>query len=399
MKITKIIKKLVIYVASGLGALGNALQSYMAVVDLIKSLISGALAASSGGLVFMHGIAVGVGGICGGIINFFINVELLESFYKRMTGKKPMPQLEGWQKCQYWFGSIIFIVTGLLFGLTAFAFGPVGTLAAIAIAAGIFVAVIMMVQELETWLESFDDEKENKKSITQKFDEWYASLTPSKVLGIAIALGNVLALSLLFTLGMATFLSGIGVAVLPALAIGLAVGFTGGAFTEFYFYNRFLSDFCEKIADKWNAFCAAKYSPLGFVMSAINACVFGTSCYVGITMLAGVMTAASIALPPLGVIIAIAATAAVFAAAASFVLGLSFWQRNSGKIFSALPDCSCTSSTAMVSARLGADLSFPQSALIMRDEDAQEQAPLVSSHVRPQNPDDITPTQKIEFAM
>lgn len=332
MKIAKIIKKAVIYVVSGLGAAGSALQSYMALIDLIKTLAGGFFSATQSSLVFMHGIAVGFGGICGGLINFFINVELLKSFYKRIIGKKPMPELEGSQKFQYWFGSAVFIITGILFGLTAFAFGPVGALAAIAIAAGIFVAAIMMIQELETWLESFDDPQENAKSLIQKLNEWYASLTPSKVMGIVIAIGNVVALSLLFTLGMTAFLSGVGVAALPALIIGLAVGFTGGAFTEFYFYNKFLSDFCDKVAQKWDEFCASRYSALGFVMSAINACVFGASCYVGITMVAGLLTAASIALPPLGVIIAIAAAAAVFAAAASFVLGLSFWTRNSKRL-------------------------------------------------------------------
>ena len=142
-------------------------------------------------------------------MNFFVNVDLLESFIERLFGKpnpeKPKPKLTAWQTFWLWLGSGVFIATGLLFGLTAIAFGSIGALAAISIAAGIFVAAIMIIQELETWLQSFDDEKENAKSIKQIINEWVASLTKDKLLGVAIAVGNVLALSLLFTFGLASF--------------------------------------------------------------------------------------------------------------------------------------------------------------------------------------------------
>lgn len=338
-------KKFGIYLVSLLGAAGTGLQNYMAVAALIKDLMDGAFAATKAGLSIIHSIALAFGGLCSGLVNFCINIGLIENFLERIT-KKKKPDLKGWQKFRYWFGSGVFVVTGLLFGLTALAFGPVGALAAVSIAAGIFVAGIMMIQELETWLESFDDKEEiivdatgqkktiikKKKSLKELFIEWKNSLTKKKVVGIIIGAGNVIALSLLFTLGLTSFLTGVGVAALPALIIGAAFAFTGGAFTEFYFYNRFLSDFCENIKEKWKAFKETKYPALGMASGIINALVNGVLSYIGIIMITSLLTAASIAVPPIGIVIAVAAIAATFAAVASFILGLDFWINNSKKI-------------------------------------------------------------------
>jgi hypothetical protein len=338
-------KKFGIYLVSLLGAAGTGLQNYMAVAALIKDLMDGAFAATKAGLSIIHSIALAFGGLCSGLVNFCINIGLIENFLERIT-KKKKPDLKGWQKFRYWFGSGVFVITGLLFGLTALAFGPVGALAAVSIAAGIFVAGIMTIQELETWLESFDDKEETiidangqkktiikkKKSLKELFIEWKSSLTKRKVVGLVIAVGNVVALSLLFTLGLASFLTGVGVAALPALIIGAVVAFTGGAFTEYYFYNRFLSDFCENIKEKWKAFKETKYPALGMASGIINALVNGVLSYIGIMMITTLLTAASIAMPPIGIVIAITAIAATFAAVASFILGLDFWINNSKKI-------------------------------------------------------------------
>jgi hypothetical protein len=323
----------VIYLVSILGAAGGALQSYMAVVALLNGFVDGAFAVTKLGLSVVHGLAITLGGVCGGLVNFFINIKLLENFLERVT-EKPMPNLTGWQKAQYWLGNGVFILTGILFGLTVFAFGPIGALAAVSIAAGVFVAVIMMIQELETWLEGFDNLDEgNKKSISEVVSEWAATLTKGKILGYVITVLNVVALSLLFTLGLATFLMGVGVPALPAVIAGFAVAFTGGAFTEFYFYNRFLSTFCDKFVENIKEFWNSKYAPLGLVTAGINAIVFGVTSYVGIMSMTGLLAAASIAVPPLGVVIAVAATVAVFAGVASFILGVDFWrQRNSTRL-------------------------------------------------------------------
>ncbi len=323
MKKREIIKKSAIYCLSILSAAGSGLQNTMAIFSLIKTgpkLILGVL----------HGLGIAFGGVCGGLVNLCVNVDLLESFFERIT-KKKRPTLHGWKRFQYWFGSGVFIVTGVLFGLTAVALGPVGALAAIGIIAGIFVAGLMIIQELETWLESFDDPEQNKKSIKQVFKEWKASLTRGKILGIVIAIGNVLALSLLFTLGLVTFMTGVGVPILPALIASATVAFTGGTFTEFYFYSGFLSNFCSKLKENFKKFWQSKYSPLGLLACSINAIVNGVLSYVGISMVVGLLVTAGMAMPPVGVIIAVAATLAVFAAGASFILGLSFWEKKLGK--------------------------------------------------------------------
>lgn len=327
-------KKIGIYIVSVLGAAGTGLQNYMAVATLIKSMMTSAFAVSKAGVGIIHGLALSLGGICSGVANVCINIELLENFVERIT-QKPRPKLVGWQRFRYWFGSGVFIFTGVLFGLTAFAFGPIGPLAALGIAAGVFVAAIMAIQELETWLESFDNQKEgNKKSLKDIFKEWKASLTKSKCLGIAIAVGNVVALSLLFTMGLGSFLMGVGVPALPAIITAFTFAFTGGAFTEFYFYNRFLSSFCNNIKENWQKFWQAKHPLIGLVCGAVNALVNGVLSYVGIMMITGLLVTAGIAVPPLGVVIAVAASVAVCAGLASFILGIDFWIRNSEKLTS-----------------------------------------------------------------
>jgi hypothetical protein len=334
----------IIRVLAFFGAAGVGLQNYMAVTALLQGISNGAIAMTKVGLGIMHSIAIAFGGICGGLVNLFLNIELLESFWERITKKnKPADAapvvLSGWQKFSYWFGSGLFVITGVLYGLTAFAFGPVGVLAALGIASGILVAGIMTIQELETWLQGFDkmDEKKNL-TLKQRWLEWKNAVTKGKVVGSVIAIGNVVALSLLMTLGMATFLMGVGVAALPALIVGLAVAFTIGAFTEYYFYNKFLSEFCDKIKARWTTFKEeTKYPVMGAVCCSINALVNGALTYVGVTMIAALLASASIAVPPVGIIIAVAVTVAVFAAAASFILGLDFWTRNMKKPAIAAP--------------------------------------------------------------
>lgn len=320
MTFKKILKNSFIYIISALGAIGTGLQNYMASIALINNLATGHTA-----FALCQGLAIGLGGICSGLVNFFINKELLKNFWKRINGKyhQPQPTLTDWQTFKKWFGCAVFIATGILFGMTAFAFGPIGPLAAISIAAGFFVACIMIIQELETWLESFDAKSEDTLNAEQE--------TPSsagKITGHIIALGNVIALSLLFAFGLGTFFICIGMPALPAIILSFGIAFTAGAFTEFYFYNYFISSFCEKIQTKWQAFWMSNHSPLGLTISAINAVVNGVLSYVGIMSAVSLLTAASIAIPPVGIIIAIAAIVSTFAAAASFLLAIDFWKRN-----------------------------------------------------------------------
>jgi hypothetical protein len=356
------LKKIGVYVVSGLGALGTALQNYVAVAQLASSLMSSTFAVTKAGVGIIQSIAIAFGGVCSGIVNFFVNVGLLEDFINRLFGEpdpeKPKPKLTPGQKFWLVLGSIVFIATGILFGLTALAFGSIGVMAAISVAAGIFVSAIMIIQELETWFQSFDDAKENAKSIKQIAKEWFASLTKEKLMGVVIAIGNVLALSLLFTFGLASFLiSIVGVPAFPAVIAAFTVAFTGGAFTEFFFYNKFLSNFCGQLKKNWNEFWASKYSPLGLVTSSINAIVNGVLSYVGITAMTGLLVAAGIAVPPVGVVIAIAAVAAVFAGLASFVLCLDFWKSNSKRIPNLV--CSTASSTAVIKGEMAKSQNAP----------------------------------------
>lgn len=326
-------KQALSYSISFLGAAGVALQNYTAVNLLITgigSVLSTLTTTLSG---FAHTISVLLGGLCSGTVNFFINVSLLDSFLKRFwpvndekhraTEWGAWEQWPFWKKCRAVAGIAVFVVTGLLFGMTAFAFGVAGPLAALALAAGIFVSLIMIIQEVETWLLSFDTAEPN--SISGLFAQWKETLTINKAWGHCIAIGNVIALSLTLTLGLAETLIALNVAALPAFIVGVTIAFTFGAFTEFYFYNFFLASFCEKIKLNWEKMQQSKWAPFGFACITINAIVNAALTYSGVMLLTGLLTLAGIALPPVGLMVAIATGSALFAAGASFFLGMDFW--------------------------------------------------------------------------
>lgn len=134
-----------------LSAIGTGFQNATATVQLLIQLPT--MAASN---AWVLGIVAG--GICSTVVNFFLNFELLEAFWERISGKKPLPHLPGiGQKLQYGIGITVFITTGILFALSAVSIGATGGIAIVAIVAGIFVSLVTIPQELETWLESFDD--------------------------------------------------------------------------------------------------------------------------------------------------------------------------------------------------------------------------------------------------
>src|SRR3990167_9645172 len=155
-------KKWVLYIISLFGAVGTGLQNYLAVAALMQAIAQGAFAATRVGLLVIHSLAIALGGLCSTFANFCMNISLLKDFFKRFTKEewKKRPKLKGWKRFKFWFGSSIFIITGILFGLTAAAFGPAGILAILSIVGGVFVAVIMIIQELETWFKSFDPKQD-----------------------------------------------------------------------------------------------------------------------------------------------------------------------------------------------------------------------------------------------
>ena len=333
MSIQQKSKQALSFGASFLGATGVALQNYTAMNLLITSIANGfsALTTTISGL--SHTISIILGGLCSGAVNFFINISLLDGFLKRfwqIKGEEPqITEWASWKQWPFWkkfravAGITVFVVTGILFGMTAFAFGIAGPLSALALAAGVFVSLIMIIQEVETWLLSFDSAK--SRSVSALFDHWKETLTLNKALGHGIAIGNVFALSFTLTLGLAEALIALSVATLPAFIIGITIAFTFGAFTEFYFYNFFLSGFCEGMKENWEKMQQSKWSLFGFTCISINAIVNAALTYSGVMLLTGLLTLASIAVPPVGLMIAIATVSALFAGSASFFLGMDFW--------------------------------------------------------------------------
>jgi len=312
---------------SSLGALGVALQNYQAIVLVINGLTAGIQANRL--LSWAAQIAaLSTGGLCSGMVNFWMNAELLDAFVLRMTSEKAYQytHLNSWEKLQYFSGIFVFIVTGVLFGLMAFTFAMTGPLAILSIVSGIFVSVIMIIQELETWFGSYDEKElavESSLTSLELFGKW---------VGHIIALFNVIALSLLFTLSLAQALIALNVAAYTALIVGFVVAFTFGAFTEYYFYNLYLSNFCKDFGVKCSIMTSLPNSEFAFLCVATNALVNGVMTYAGIGLLSELLIAASIALPPVMAITVLAAVSAFFAGSASFILGLDFWTRQNSRL-------------------------------------------------------------------
>ena len=264
-------QKIAAQIIGGLGALGVALQNYPAVSLFVTGIARGFTSMSR---LLTWSIEIGsfmTGAMCSGLVNFWMNVELLEGFFKRVFSHNDYQykrlNLSRLQKLQYFGGIFVFVVTGILFGLMAFTFAMTGPFAILSIAAGVFVAAIMTIQEVETWLGSYESkgiETQEKLSKQQLL---------GKSIGHLIAIGNVLALSLLFTLSLSEFLCALHVATFPALVAGGLVAFTFGAFTEYYFYNFYLANFCKDFKENWNNMLASSQAWLGLACVSINAFV------------------------------------------------------------------------------------------------------------------------------
>ena len=169
----------------------------------------------------------------------------------------------------------------------------------------------MTIQEVETWLSSYDNQDaamDTPLTHAQYLGKW---------VGHMIAAGNVLALSLLFTLSLAEGLIALHVATHTALIIGAVVAFTFGAFTEFYFYNVYLSNFCKNIDENWAKMLSASHAWFGLMCVSTNAFVNAALTYAGVELLAALIITANITLPAL--------ISALFGGCASFILGLDFW--------------------------------------------------------------------------
>lgn len=309
---------------SALGALGVAVQNYQAVFIFMNSLTSSTLAASQLLDLMVQATAVTTGGICSGLVNYWMNVELLGRFSKRMTSNQDYQfnQLSTlWEKIQYFLGITVFVVTGILWGLVAAVLAGAGPLAVLSTAVGFFVSGVTIVQEVETWLVKYDKYLKEKNSLTF---EPRSTLTTGEKIGYIISFGNAIALSLIFTISVAQTLIVLHVAALPALLIGLTA-FPLGAFTQSCFYNCFLPEFFMNFGDKWTQLRNTPQAWLGLLTVSINALVNGALAYSYFELLIALLLAAHIALPPMILMTAAMTILTTFAAIASFIVNLGFW--------------------------------------------------------------------------
>lgn len=310
-----------------LGAMGVAIQNYPAVELFLSSCFKIGSGTSAYLRWMMHFASFGAGSLCGGMVNYYMNIALLEDYFARLVNnqnnkKFNVNKLSISEQLQYWGGVLIFIVTGILYGCMAFAFSMDGPLAQLSILSGFFVSAVMTIQEVETWIKKFEEFYENKEDITSELSHEQVC---GEFWGQVIAVGNVIALSLLFSLSLTQTLMALEVAALPSLGIGLGVAFTFGAFTEYYFYYYFLGKFCRDFSDNLNNMLQLPNANLGILCIFLNAFVNSALTYSGIMMLTGLFASANIILPPSAIMLLLAGSSALCAGAASFLLGMDFW--------------------------------------------------------------------------
>ncbi|MDF1827951.1 MAG: hypothetical protein P1U39_06685 [Legionellaceae bacterium] len=329
------------YALASLGAFGVAVQNYQAVESFLKSV----LPLSYHGSYAMQATALGAGGVCSGMVNFNMNMGLLSDFSGRWepanydayvnAGYFDYKKASSLDQAKYFGGSFIVIGTGVLFGLMAFTFAMGSPLAMVSLALGLFVTIITMIQELEAWLAAWDPKNGPTTGLPQSFGEWC---------GYIIAVGNVLAFSLMFTLSLAQTLILLHVAAVPALAIGAAVSFLFGGFTEYNFYAPYLTKLCGQFGEKWQAMIDSDWALAGLLCMSVNAFVNAALTYATLDLLTALMVSASIALPPVAVITALSVALTVFAGSASFLLGMNFWIGSASKEADELHTASTTRS-------------------------------------------------------
>lgn len=329
---------------AGLGAAGVALQNYKAVELFLKSVTS----ASQYSTYAIQAAAIGAGGICSGMVNFKMNMALLDDFSARLIKLQNYDAYvkEGYfdyknaslqQQVKHFSGSFIVIVTGVLFGLMAFTFAMGSPLAMLSLMVGLFVTAITMIQELEAWLAAWDPKNASGvlSGWPQSFGEWC---------GYLIAVGNVLAFILMFTLALAETLIFLQVAAVPAIIIGAAVSFIFGGFTEYNFYAPYLTKLCGEFGSKCQAMMKTDWAAAGLLFISVNAFVNAALTYASLELLTALLVSASIALPPVAVVTALSVVLTLCAGGASFLLGMNFWIGQAPASAGLKPDVSKTSS-------------------------------------------------------
>jgi hypothetical protein len=178
------------------------------------------------------------------------------------------------------------------------------------------------IETLKKDIEEQIKKEQAARSVLSSLANWLKNLSFGKLVGLILSLANTMALSLMLTIGLTTFLSYVGVPALPALITGFSVAFTAGAYSEFYFYHYFLSDFCDQIQEKWKDLMERPNPLLGIFVVAINAGVTGAIAYFCVQILEHLFVAAGVSVPSL---LPLAWVSAVSSGVASFLLGSSFW--------------------------------------------------------------------------
>ncbi|HVE44209.1 MAG TPA: hypothetical protein VNC84_03630 [Gammaproteobacteria bacterium] len=325
------IKNIGIYSLSFLGGAAIGLQSCLALFDLIQKLLSIGVALSKAVLALLYGTAILFGGVCSCIANFFLNVELLEGFAERFTTKSMRP-LSTWEKIICALGTIAFVIVGVMFTLTVFAFDSTGVIGILGIIAGAFLAILSIPQQVEVWLDSFGKKRDNR-SLWKTFVDWNNSLTLGKFTGFVMSVGNSLAFSILLTLGFAVFLTSVAVPLTPALITAFSTAFTLGLFTQFFFFNIYVSPFCDRFSQNIEKFWASHCSPFGLFVCAITGLVNAALFFSSTGLLVGLVASAGIVMPPVGFIIAANIAISASAGFVAFIISVDFWTRNIGRLF------------------------------------------------------------------
>jgi len=142
---------------------------------------------------------------------------------------------------------------------------------------------------------------------------------------------------MLFTLALAQCLLLLNCSLALSLGIGASIAFTFGAFTEYFFYKDYLTDFCQNIQKHLSHNTNSCNNLFGLLTAMVNGLVNAALAYAGIDLLFQMIYSSGLSwIPTIAPVVTIVLS--LFAGTASLILGFNFWSKQNQTSASCLPE-------------------------------------------------------------
>ena len=273
-------------VASILSGLVSGYQSFIALLEMLKPGVN-ILFLFRKASTAMAVLGIGIVSSCNALINFHMGFDLFRNFFRRLfenRNTRPTVEMSTRDKFKYWCGLTLIVINIVLFGCAGFVLaltmGCSPAFTVLAVTTGLIGALLNGIQEIETWLEKFENKKDKQKSYTLQ------KSVPANCIGGFLAFLIAASVSAFLTTGLIGAFAACGFGTLPLLGAA-AIACTIGGSTIFMYYNQYLPKFFGRIRSQCEKF---KNSSLTHKISVvINAIATGASSYTGLLLLSALI--------------------------------------------------------------------------------------------------------------